>query len=744
MIRPAWVVIAFVMAAAPVTAQTGSWPMFHYDSTNAGYSTAISPERGCIQWCLPMSISLFSSPTIVDGRVYFPSIVPEGFLCLDAETGDWLWEFPTGPIPIAAPAVIDGKVYIGTYYGDVVCLDAETGELVWAYTDGSDAFSSATVAYDPNILEYMVYIGTSGGDLLCLGANNGWYAWQFSTGGPVYSTPAVVDTSVYFGSYDGNVYCLSTTDWMTPEWTFATGGGVFTSPAATDTAIYVGSFDGSVYCLDPESGGLIWQYATGDSIWSSPAVAYGMVYIGSGNGYVFGLDAANPDPPVWVYQVYPMGTEVYSSPAVADSMVWVGSNGGGIHCLDALSGDLVWADMLDGFIGSSPAIIDSLVYLSSLQSFYALGTSSNAYNTHDIAISGILPSRTVICQGDSITVDVEIQNNSWPCSSPVPVNCVLYYENLTMPSPEDIETYRGMGDINGDGYIDSVDSCMMGYSWQTTPGHCNWNPYADLNGDQVVDVTDVFLLSMYYPSDMWTFFGVIGQLPIAHKHVLEMEPWSTEHVVFECKTASMSLGAHSISAYVSYAPNEVNPWDNQGPNIPVSIVSSFTLNVTATEGQTTVPPPGSYVCPCNTDTTFEATPDFWFHYWTLDGDSVGTTNPYSIFMGDAHDLHAVFKSTCDDEPSTPALTYFRNYPNPFNPATIIVFYLPADLHVSIEIFDTSGRRVRMLADGKMKGGVNEVVWDGRNGDRGVVASGVYYCRLEAGGIVQTKKMVLLR
>jgi len=120
-----------------------------------------------------------------------------------------------------------------------------------------------------------------------------------------------------------------------------------------------------------------------------------------------------------------------------------------------------------------------------------------------------------------------------------------------------------------------------------------------------------------------------------------------------------------------------------------------------------------YICPCNTDTIFEATPDFWFSYWELDGDNVGTENPYSVFMGDDHTLHAVFKSPVGDETVPASLALFQNYPNPFNPVTRIEFALPRASHVSLEIFDISGRLVKVLVNKRKEAGRHEVVWDGR-------------------------------
>jgi hypothetical protein len=85
----------------------------------------------------------------------------------------------------------------------------------------------------------------------------------------------------------------------------------------------------------------------------------------------------------------------------------------------------------------------------------------------------------------------------------------------------------------------------------------------------------------------------------------------------------------------------------------------------------------------------------------------------------------------------------QNHPNPFNPATDIPFSLAESGPVSLDIYDAAGRRVRHLLDGVQTAGTHTARWDGRD-DRGrPAASGVYFCRLRAGKVSDTMRMVLL-
>jgi hypothetical protein len=100
-------------------------------------------------------------------------------------------------------------------------------------------------------------------------------------------------------------------------------------------------------------------------------------------------------------------------------------------------------------------------------------------------------------------------------------------------------------------------------------------------------------------------------------------------------------------------------------------------------------------------------------------------------------------ATTVDEVS-PRWPLLRNHPNPFRPRTTIRYELPTDGEVRLEIFDSAGRRVHTLVDGWLRAGEHQAIWDGRDGNGGAAASGVYVYRLRTSGYEQAGKMVLTR
>jgi len=92
-----------------------------------------------------------------------------------------------------------------------------------------------------------------------------------------------------------------------------------------------------------------------------------------------------------------------------------------------------------------------------------------------------------------------------------------------------------------------------------------------------------------------------------------------------------------------------------------------------------------------------------------------------------------------------ALTFgASNYPNPFNPETVIKYALPEGADVRLVIYNTLGQQVRELVNRSQAPGQYQVRWDSRDAMGRQVSSGVYFYRLVAGSNVATKRMMLLK
>lgn len=82
---------------------------------------------------------------------------------------------------------------------------------------------------------------------------------------------------------------------------------------------------------------------------------------------------------------------------------------------------------------------------------------------------------------------------------------------------------------------------------------------------------------------------------------------------------------------------------------------------------------------------------------------------------------------------------YQNFPNPFNPSTVISFDIPVESFVTLRVYNTLGQEVARLVNENRSTGHHTVELDARN-----LPSGIYFSRLSAGRFVGTKKMILLR
>ena len=89
-------------------------------------------------------------------------------------------------------------------------------------------------------------------------------------------------------------------------------------------------------------------------------------------------------------------------------------------------------------------------------------------------------------------------------------------------------------------------------------------------------------------------------------------------------------------------------------------------------------------------------------------------------------------------------TLHQNFPNPFNPITTLRYDLPSDALVTLSIYDMLGREITQLVNTVKEAGPKSVLWDATDAMGRPVSAGIYLYQIQAGELVQTKKMVLLK
>ena len=93
-------------------------------------------------------------------------------------------------------------------------------------------------------------------------------------------------------------------------------------------------------------------------------------------------------------------------------------------------------------------------------------------------------------------------------------------------------------------------------------------------------------------------------------------------------------------------------------------------------------------------------------------------------------------------PQSPLL--HSNFPNPFNPNTLLRYDLPQSGMVNISIHDMTGRKIKTLVNSAQSAGYKTIQWNGTDDNNKSVSAGLYLYTIQTGNFTQTKKMVLLK
>ena len=564
------------------------------------------------------------------------------------------------------------------------------------------------------------------------------------------------------------------------KWAFTAGDGIASSPAiAADGTVYVGagwSFDGvtdsSLYAINPD-GSLKWRYPTRDGVFSSPAIGPdGTVYFSSMDNHVYALeDAGNSGSFKWRYS---LGTMAYSSPAVgSDGTVYVGSLNFRMYAL-APSGLLKWSYPTDFCVFSSPAIGPGgeIYFGSKDHHLYALQDMTTHGNLAWRCATGTFFDGHFVDSSPAIGSDGTLYVGTDPYGGggkdPVPVDSVFFAVNpdgtlkWKFPMGDGAESSPAIGP-DGTVYVGSFDGNLYAIRDEGSAGVLKWAfpTGGAVDGSPAVDGCGV----VYFGSRDSTIYAVNpdGTLRWSFKTAGEIE-------------SSPSIDADG-TLYVGSFDGHLYAIGSAGPDagvvsvdLPAEVRSDSTyLPVATVRNYRHGPKSFGVACFIDSagqrvyaDTAFvDQLPEttscqLAFAPWRV-GLDLGVEYAISVSTLLAGDNNA-FNDTlatraesvpgtvgvCKDAPGAPAYAS-RCHPNPFGASTEIDFSLAERAHVTLKIFDISGRLVRVLVDQELSpGGHAGVRWDGRDDGGTAVASGVYFYQLASPAWVDTRKMVLLR
>ncbi len=321
------------------------------------------------------------------------------------------------------------------------------------------------------------------------------------------------------------------------------------------------------------------------------------------------------------------------------------------------------------------------------------------------------------------------------------------------PTAKDRTTSYWLGDIDADGYVKTSDLVTFSSAFGTSSGGGGWDNTCDFG-----------------PTDDWSRFGI--PLPDNTIDFEDLMVFSMNWAKVAPAGMAMLVAARVPEDLSSLVRFEIVP-GNENVFSVVLKSRATTLKgihcVVEAEGKVVQIMPGSLIVG-RSDVFFgtlrggNSSADICIAALGTDApllaEATGEIARFTVAPGEEPVVvrfKAIDLRNLDNKRTEVAVTYkyeapfvpkatalMQNFPNPFNPTTVLTYDVASAGQVTIRVFDVSGRLIRTLLDARKEIGRHQVEWNGKNASGSMVPSGIYFYRMRTSGFDATRKMILLR
>jgi outer membrane protein assembly factor BamB len=256
---------------------------FAYIGNASSTIHAISMRSGRFAWVHSTDGAprMASSPAVYGDEVVYHTMGGWVYV-LDRSNGHLMWSWNAGSAIESSPLVVDGVDYFGDAAGEMYALDLRTHRLRWRRDLGAKITSSAAIAGG------RLFIGDYDGRLWALSPATGSTRWVGRVNGKIYGTPAVAGGRVFVPSVAYSFTAFTTSGRFL--WRVGTGAYVYSSPAVADGVVCFGSYNGYFYGVSVDTGRIRWRIATGGAISGAAVIVDGVAYVGSFSHRIIGVN----------------------------------------------------------------------------------------------------------------------------------------------------------------------------------------------------------------------------------------------------------------------------------------------------------------------------------------------------------------------------------------------------------------------------------------------------------------------
>lgn len=305
-----------------------------------------------MKWSFAIRQPILASPVIHEQVVYVGGL-DSVLYAIQISSGQQLWKFKSSGAIRSSVVISSNQLFLNGGDGNLYCLDSKTGKLRWRFTgEPEKKYDFADYHHsNPILSNNIIYVGL-GQSLYAISAGDGKKQWHFSTGSIVHTTAAIANESIFFGSFDGNVYALNVSNGSL-LWKFKTigqqyfpKGEVQGSPALYKNLVLIGARDFNVYALNQQTGTGVWNRYLPRGWGLVNTIKDSVLHIGTGDERtLFALDPRNGRE-LWKKK---MELLVFGSNAYSATLMYVPSTMGKLHAIDRKTGDTRWTITMPGY-----------------------------------------------------------------------------------------------------------------------------------------------------------------------------------------------------------------------------------------------------------------------------------------------------------------------------------------------------------------------------------------------------------